>query len=417
MSTADPAGGSRPSRPSRPPRADLARHWGLDPSVVFLNHGSFGATPLRALERQSELRAQMEAEPIRFMVERLEPMLDAARAEVAAFVGCSPDDMAFVHNATMGVNTIVRSLDFSPGDELLTSAHEYNACNNALEYVASRTGARVVKAQIPFPIQSEDQVVSAILDAVTPRTRLVLLSHITSPTALILPVERLVAELNQRGIDTLVDGAHAPGMIDLNVERIGAAYYTGNFHKWACAPKGSAFLWVRKDRQHLVRPLIISHGANSPRQDRSRFRLEADFLGSLDYTAWLATPEAIRAVGELVPGGWPEVRRRNRHTALAARDLLRRQLGPAAAELTAPDSMVGSMAVVALPDRTEGESPAMPRYMDPLQDRLIDRWGVQVPIVPFPAPPRRWLRISAQLYNAMEEYEYLATALRAELGI
>lgn len=414
MSTAETPARGEPL----PRRSDLAHHWGLDPSVVFLNHGSFGATPLVALERQQEFRARMEAEPIRFVVTQLEGLLDEARAFVAAFVGCNPDDLAFVHNATMGVNTILRSLDFAPGDEIVTSAHEYNACNNVIDYVAQRTGARVVRAEIPFPVTSEDEVVGAILSVVTPRTRLVLLSHITSPTALVLPVERIVRELNERGIDTLVDGAHAPGMLDLNVERIGAAYYTGNLHKWACAPKGSAFLWVRRDRQHLIRPLIISHGANSPRTDRSRFRLEMDFLGTTDFSAWLATPEAIRAVGAMVPGGWPEVRRRNRDLALASRDLISRELAaagvPNADVRAAPDSMVGSMAIVGLPDRAPGETPQPSRYHDPLHDRLIDRWHVQVPIVPFPAPPRRWLRISAHLYNTLDQYAHLARALIAE---
>jgi isopenicillin-N epimerase len=404
--TASSSGGAGPAW------SPLAAHWGLDRSVVFLNHGSFGATPLAVLEAQREYRARLEREPIRFMVEELEGLLDGARAAAGAFVGCNPDDLAFVLNATMGVNTVVRSLAFEPGDELLTSTHEYNACNNALEYMASRSGARVVRAEPPFPVRSEDEVAEAILSRVTPRTKLVLLSHITSPTALVLPVERLVRALERRGIDTLVDGAHAPGMIPLDVERIGAAYYTGNFHKWTCAPKGAAFLHVRRDRQHLLRPLVISHGANSARKDRPRFRLEMDFLGSMDYSAWLAVPDAIAVVGSLLSGGWDEVRRRNRAMALAARDLLCRELG---AQPSAPDSMTGSMAAVRLPDRTAAEAAQATRYADPLQDRLIARHGVQVPIVPFPAPPARWVRVSAQLYNTAEQYEHLARALRAEL--
>jgi isopenicillin-N epimerase len=403
MSAAEPG--------ARPAWSALASHWGLDRGVVFLNHGSFGATPLRVLEAQREFRAQMEREPIRFMVEELEGLLDRARAATAAFVGCGADDLAFVLNATMGVNTVVRSLEWRPGDELLTSTHEYNACNNALEYVAGRTGAKVVRVEMPFPVRSEDEAAGAVLSRVTPRTRLVLLSHITSPTALVLPVERIVRELESRGIDTLVDGAHAPGMVPLDITRIGAAYYTGNLHKWVCAPKGAAFLHVRRDRQRLIRPLVISHGANSARRDRPLFRLEMDFIGTMDYSAWLSLPEAIGFMGSLLPGGWDEVRRRNRAMALAARGLLCRELG---AEPPAPDSMTGSMAAVRLPDRTAAESAQPSRYHDPLQDRLIDRHGIQVPIVPFPAPPRRWVRVSAQLYNSPEQYAYLARALLAE---
>ena len=392
----------------------MIRHWGLDPGVVFLNHGSFGATPLAVQRVADGFRAQMEREPIRFVVEELEPLLDAARREVAAFVGCDADDMAFVLNATMGVNTVVRSLQWREGDELLTSTHEYNACNNALEYVAKRHGATVVRAEPPFPVRSEDEVVQSVLSRVTDRTRLVLLSHITSPTALVLPVERIVRELNARGVDTLVDGAHAPGMVPLDIERIGAAYYTGNLHKWVCGPKGSAFLHVRKDRQGLISPLIVSHGANSPRTDRSRFRLEMDYIGTIDYSAWLGAAETIRYMGSIVPGGWDEVRRRNREMALTARDLLCRELG---AEPAAPDSMTGSLAAVRLPDRTEEESRQVSKYHDPLQDRLIAGYGIQVPIIPFPAPPVRWVRVAAQLYNTMEQYEYLARALRRETGI
>ena len=404
---------AEPSQTPRPAWSPLARHWGLDQGVVFLNHGSFGATPLPVQEAQREHRARFEREPVRYVVEELEGLLDEARARAAAFVGCDPEGFAFVFNATMGVNTVVRSLQWSPGDELLTSTHEYNACNNALEYVAQRSGARVVRAEVPYPVRSEDEVVEAILSRVTDRTRLVLLSHITSPTALVLPVERIVRELEARGVDALVDGAHAPGMVPLDVARIGAAYYTGNFHKWVCAPKGAAFLHVREDRRHLIRPLVISHGANSPRQDRSRFRLEMDYIGTTDPSAWLAVPEAIRFMASLDPEGWEGIRRRNRAMALAARDLLCRELGETP---PAPDSMTGSMAAVRLPDLSVAEASAPSRYHDPLQDRLIDRHGVQVPIIPFPAPPARWVRVSAQVYNSMEQYAYLARVLKAELG-
>ncbi len=273
--------------------SEHARHWPLDPRIDFLNHGSYGAAPRVVLEAQQTWRLQLEHEPVRFMVEQLEPALDAARAAVGAFVGAAPDDLAFITNATTGVNTVLRSLRFETGDELLTTDHAYNAVGNAMEYVAARDGARVVVAAVPFPLESPDAVVSAVMGAVTPRTRLAVLDHVSSATALILPVAELVAALAERGVDTLVDGAHAPGMVELDVAGMNAAYYTGNLHKWVCAPKGAAFLWVRPDRQERIRPLVISHGANSPRADRSRFRLEFDWLGTGDPSAWLAVPDAI----------------------------------------------------------------------------------------------------------------------------
>jgi isopenicillin-N epimerase len=402
-----------PHHPPLPSPSPLARHWNLDPAVVFLNHGSFGACPAEVLEHQRRLRDRLEREPVRFFVEDYEPLLDAARADAAAFLGCDADDLAFVHNATMGVNTVLHSLPFRPGDEILTNSQEYNACNNAVARAAERTGAVPVRAELPFPVASPEQVVNAILQRVTPRTRLALVSHVTSPTGLVLPVERLVPELARRGVLTLVDGAHGPGMLPLDLRALGCDFYTGNFHKWVCAPKGAAFLFVRRDHQHLVRPLITSHGANSPRTDRSRFRLESDFLGVLDPTPWMTVPHAIRTVASLAPGGWPEVRRRNRDLALAARDLLCRALG---ATPPAPDTMLGSLAAVELPDRDPAEGPPG-RYPDPLQDRLVARHAVQVPIVNYPAAPRRLVRVSAHLYNSLEQVEYLARALRAELNL
>lgn len=385
----------------------MKEHWSLDPAVVFLNHGSFGATPRRVLERQSDLREQMEREPVRFFVRELEPLLDAVRTELAGFLGADDAGLAFVPNATAAVNAVLRSLDLDRHDELLVTDQEYNACRNALDYAAGLAGAKVVVAPIPFPIESMDVAFEAVMERVTSRTRLLLIDHVTSQTALILPVPRLVSELASRGIDTLVDGAHAPGSIQLDLREIGAAWYTGNLHKWVCAPKGAAFLYAREDRRAGIRPVAISHGANSPRRDRSRFLIEFDWTGTFDPTPWLCVGTALRTLASFVDGGWPEIMRRNHNLAIRARDILCESLGIAP---PAPDSAIAAMAAVPLPDGTLSEAPAL--YGDPVQDRLLFEHGIEVPFVPWPHPPKRLLRVSAQLYNEPEEYERLASLLR-----
>jgi isopenicillin-N epimerase len=387
--------------------------WGLDPDILFLNHGSFGACPTAVLDEQARLRAHLEREPVRFFVRELEGRLDEARAALAAFIGTAPEDLAWVPNATFGVNAVLRSLALAPGDELVATDHGYNACRNALDAVAAAHGARVVVARVPFPVAAPEEVVDAVLAAVGPRTRLALLDHVTSPTGLVWPVARLVAALRARGVETLVDGAHAPGMLPLDLQAIDADYYTGNCHKWICAPKGAGFLVVRRALQPRVRPVVISHGANSPRTDRSRFLVEFDWTGTADPTAVLCVPAALRAMAARVPGGWPEVMARNRALALAGRRILCDALGVAP---PCPDEMVGSLAAVVLPDGAAAAS-STPLYADPLGDALLEEHHIEVPVIswPWPAPPRRLVRISAQLYNEPSDYARLAEALRALL--
>ena len=370
--------------------------WLLDPNITFLNHGSFGAAPRAVLEKQNEFRAQLEREPVRFFVRELEPLLDDARAQLAAFVGADPQGLAFLPNATAGVNAVLRSLDLDKHDELLVTSQEYNASRNVLDYVATINGAKVVVAEIPFPIASPDVVVERVLEKVTDRTRLLLIDHIVSQTAIILPIERLVAEMQSRGIDTLVDGAHGPGYLPLDLRALNAAYYTGNLHKWVCAPKGAAFLYVRENRRRGIRPAVISHGANSMRTDRSRFLIEFDWTGTFDPSAWLCVPEALRYVGSLVDGGWPKIMRRNRELALRGRDLICASLG---IEKPAPDSMIGAMAALPLPGEGDPET---------LQDALLFEHHIEVPLMPWAG---RLLRISAHLHNTFADYEKLAAAL------
>ncbi len=379
----------------------LAALWCLDPSVIYLNHGSFGACPAAVLDAQAALRLEMEREPVDFLVKELPIRLDAARHALAAFLGAEPHDLVFVPNATAGVNAVLRSLNFEPEDELLLTNHTYAACRKAVDFVTARSGARVVVANLPFPCRHEDEIVAAVLQCVSPRTRLALLDHVTSPTGLILPIARLVGDLRARGVDTLVDGAHAPGMVPLALADLGAAYYTGNAHKWLCAPKGAAFLHVQRERQAALHPTVISHGYSAG------FHAEFDWTGTFDPTPWLCIPNSLQYIGGLLPKGWPQVMATNRALALQARALLLQSL---AVDAPCPESMIGSMASIPLPAAATG-SPAASLDSKGLHDWLRER-GVETWLYPHPLP---LLRVSAQLYNDLGQFEQLSHLLEEAL--
>ena len=384
--------------------SSLARHWRIDSEKAFLNHGSFGGAPIPVLERQRDWADLIERQPVRFYARRLEQALDDVRVELGEFVGADPDDLALVSNATEGVNTVLRSLPLEPGDELILTTHEYNASANALRFVAERRGAKVVLVDIPFPLSGPGEVTERVLAAVTERTKLLLIDHVTSQTGLRLPVEEIVPALRERGVETLVDGAHAPGMLRLDLAKLGVAYYTGNCHKWLCTPKSSALLYVRRELQPSIRPLAISHGANSTRRDRPLFRLEFDWQGTHDPTAWLVIPDAVRFLRGLFQGGFEQLRAHNRKLVVDGRRELCRRLE---IEPPAPESMLESLASVPLPDRRKDEPLVGPYGLDPLHVALHGE-SVEVPVMPWPAPPARLLRISGQAYNSPSQYVYLA---------
>jgi isopenicillin-N epimerase len=377
------------------------------------------------LEVQRGWRDKLEAQPVRFLGRELEDLLDWSRSEIGAHVGADADDLALMPNATSAINTVLRSLRFQRGDELLATDHSYNASLNALRFAAAQNGARVVLARIPFPTPSPDAAYEAIMAAVTPNTKVAMIDHVTSPTALILPIERLVPALQERGIDVLVDGAHGPGMVPLHIRALAPAYYAGNVHLWLCAPKGTAFLFVRRDRQAQIKPLSISHGANSSRTDRSRFRLEFDWTGTIDPSAWLTAPASIDALGEMLPGGWPAVIASNHQLAFAASEMLSEALHTPS---QAPESMIGSMATLRLPGGPWSRD-EVTRRMD-MTDAAMRGRQFEVPLMPWPSP---WLidsgdlppdtgfellvRISAHVYNHLGQYERLASILAGFAGV
>ncbi|HEX8876282.1 MAG TPA: aminotransferase class V-fold PLP-dependent enzyme [Phycisphaerales bacterium] len=435
--------------PAKPAPSPLASHWSLDPAIVYLNHGSFGATPTRVLEAQTTVRARMESEAVRFFVEELQEKMDECRRAVAGFVDCDWDELAMLTNATVGVATALENIPLHPGDEILVNDHEYPACLNNARRIAARVGARVVTVTLPWPLPegcSSDEAASliarTILDGVTPRTRIALLSHVSSPSGLLLPIERIIPTLRERGIRTIIDGAHAPGMVPtLSLRTLGCDYYTANCHKWICSPKGSAFLYVRRELHATTRPLVLSNNAESPKTGRPQFLTEFDFLGTADVSSILAIPEAIRtmeSIGASLPAaappedssthavaphlarfypGFVALMRHNHSLALRGRRLV---VDAMKIPAVAPEAMIGTIASIFIPrsgpNAAPSSRPLHRRYADALQERLIDRWGIQVPVWWVPGTPQRLVRISAQAYNTPEQYAYLRHALETEIA-
>ncbi len=379
--------------------------WRLDPATTHLNHGSFGATPSEVLDHQSALRAEMEHNPVDFMMRQYQPLLEASRSAVASFVGADADGLVFVPNATYGVNSVLRSLEpqLRPGADILITNHTYNACRNAAAETARRIGGQLVVADIPFPIDDPQAVVEAVCAAVTPSTRVVVLDHITSATALILPVRQIIATLDPELL-VLVDGAHAPGMIDVDLGALGATFYTANCHKWMCAPKGAAFLWVADEFRDTIGAVAVSHGYNDGwPSSASRFHAQFDWTGTDDPTARLSVPTALAVLGTHLPGGWPAIQASNHALVHQGRELLTAALDT---DTPTPAEMIGSIASLPIPlDRYPGHN-----ALDVVES-LHDNWSIEVPVSPWPAPEDRLLRISAQQYNTLNDYELLARAL------
>ena len=387
--------------------SEYARHWVLDENIVFMNHGSFGACPAFVLDKQSELRRELESQPVNFFDLKFSELLNNVREILAQFIRCQARNLLFVPNATTAVNTVLRSLEFPKNSEILFTDHTYNACKNAVRYITDRYQVRPRIARFPVPVSDEGQILDALISNVTPATRLTLIDHITSPSALVLPIEVIVEEMQKRGVEVLVDGAHAPGMIDLNIEKIGAAYYTGNCHKWLCAPKGAAFLHIRSDKQEEIHPLTISHGYGLAETGCKKVQAEFDWTGTDDPTAILCIPESIHFMEHLVKGGWNQIRKMNHDLALTARDILKdtSELQP-----VCPDSMIGSMASFILPIKQDIKNSSL-FCRHPVQVELLEKHRIEVPFFQIPDAEYLLIRISAQLYNSEEQYRYLGQAL------
>ena len=374
----------------------------LDPDVIFLNHGSFGATPRPVFEAYQAWQRRLEWQPVQFLGADIGQYLAEARAALGLYLNADANDLVYVPNATFGVNVVARSLRLEPGDEVLTTDHEYGACDNAWLYMSRERGFRYVRRSIPLPLPSAAEIVEQFWAGVTPRTKVIFLSHITSPTAVQFPVEAICARAREAGILTVIDGAHAPGQIPLDLAAVGADFYAGNCHKWLCAPKGAGFLHARPQVQRLIEPLIVGWGWGEGRTFTfgSNYLDYLQYPGTNDYAAYLAVPAAIEFQ---VRHDWPSVRARCH--ALVARGIDRIN------ELTGLPSIYGS--------QVENFSQMAAAPLPPLDDlpafkrRLYNEFRVEIPCVQWGG--RQFIRLSIQGYNTEADVDALLVALEAML--
>jgi isopenicillin-N epimerase len=395
------------------PVPHAVRHWQLDESLTYLNHAQYGATPARVMRAQAQIRERMERDPTRFLKVDLEPMMDGVREKLGPFLGCSPADLGMMRNATYALCTILRNTPFKAGDEILITDQEYPSLQNELDRLQATQGVKIVKAVIPFPIASAHVVLERLMALLTPKTRMVMVSHITSASAMIYPVASIVREMNERGIDTVIDGAHSPGQIHVDLSAMRPTYFVGSGHKWLSGPKGIGFFYVRPDKQHLFRPLALSGRAHKVRPNRALFLRDYDYQGTDDYSAILTLPTAIETMGSLLPGGWNALMRHNHELALAGREIVCNALG---IEPPSPTSMIGGMVTLPLPEAPPHLRNRPTCYDDALQDVLLERHRIVTPIWRLNGSDQRVVRFSAQLYNTLEQYELLGKALKIELA-
>jgi isopenicillin-N epimerase len=368
------------------------------PDVIFLNHGSFGACPHPVFEAYQAWQLELERQPVEFLGRRFTDLMRQVRESLGAFVDAEPDEVVCVPNATTGLNRVARSLPLREGDEVLATDHEYGALDRMWRFICGKRGARYIRQPVSLPIESADQIVEAIWDGVTPRTRVLFVSHITSPTAIIFPVGKLVERAKEAGILTIVDGAHAPGQIPLDLHALGADFYAGNCHKWMCAPKGSAFLYARREAQHLVEPLVVSWGWESDKPSGSRFIDEQEWQGTHDIAAYLSVPAAIRFMAE---HDWPHAQRDCHELIRYARERVSELTG---CPPVTPDSPEWFAQMAALP---------IPHCdLDALRRRLYDEFRIEIPAVEWNG--RHFLRISIQVYNTQADVDALVDALRPD---
>ena len=382
------------------------------PGLTQLNFGSYGCCPEVVMAAQSEMRRRLEGDAVHFFKYELEFYSDDVRGALSRFVNAPAKDLALISNGTVAVATVLANINLEPGDEVILTDHEYTATVNEVKKFAARTGATVKIAKLPFPSIDEQQVIDAIFDAVTDNTKLVLISHICSASALVLPVEQIVPELRNRGIDVFLDGAHTPGQIPLDITAINPTWYAASCHKWLATPKGTGFIYTSPDRQTDFRPLALSCRVHAERADRAEYLCDFDYIGTNDYTGNLVIPVAIEHMGAQLPGGWDAIYKRNHDLVVAGAGIICDALG---IKQQVPESMIGTMVGIPIPAPQSGKVTKGEIYDDSLWDALYSKHNIQVPVWALGDIHPRVMRISAQLFNTIRDFEKLAGALRIEL--
>jgi isopenicillin-N epimerase len=383
------------------PATVTATDYLLRPDITFLNHGSFGACPRPVFAEYQRWQRVLEEEPVEFLGRRIDGLLAEARQPLGDYLGTSPDNLVFVPNATYGVNAVARSLSLEPGDEVLGNTHEYGAVERTWTFLCEAQGARYRSQPITLPVASADEIVEQLWQGVTPRTRALVISHITSPTALIFPVAEICRRAAAQGIYTIIDGAHAPGQIDLALDEIGADFYTGNLHKWLSAAKGSAFLYARPDRQAMLNPLVVSWGWRAIEPGPSAYQDYFGWTGTSDPASYLCVPTAIAFQQQR---DWPAIRARCHELALSASQRIGALTG---LPPISPDSTAWWVQMRAIP---------LPRTALSAQEihrRLFDEFHIEIPVLDW--QDHRFARISIQAYNTPTDVDRLVEALKTLL--
>jgi isopenicillin-N epimerase len=395
-----------------PPTSEYFKEWPLRPDIVHLDHGSCGGCPHKVRNAQRKISDDIEYSPPSWFGKNYASGLRNSKEALAGFLNANVAGLAIMPGTTQGLNAAVFSQHFNAGDELLITNHAYSSALLILRHIAEQVNARVVIANVPFPVKSEDEVVESILSHVTPKAKFAIIDHIPSRTGVIFPIKRIVAELDSRDVVTLVDGAHGPGQIEVDLRDINAPYYVASLHKWMCAPRGLGLLYVREDKIASTKPVIVARTCyyrDSHAGVHTQFEHDFDWIGTFDPSTYLSLPAIVDFLSTVLPGGHRGLVQRNHHVALEARKIIHRELGIPPAS---PDEMLGSMVTFPLPDTIGPESP---QGTLPLQKKLMEHSGIEAQVYNWPQYPKRVMRLSIQAHNSIEQIEYLARHLKAAL--